>query len=84
MQRLQCQHDSGVKCMIYHACYGKIYNKIDAMYLGNSLFIVLHNQGCMQTFCKGGGRANLGYLKKRGAQLQVASGGALVDNVLKK
>ena len=28
-----------------------------------------------------GGGANLGYLKKRGAHLQAASGGALEDNV---
>ena len=33
----------------------------------------------MQKFCKEG--ANLGYLKKRGAQLQASSGGALEDNV---
>ena len=32
---------------------------------------------------RGKGEANLGYLKKRGAQLQAASGGALEDNVLK-
>ena len=32
----------------------------------------------MQKFCKGGlGKANLGYLKKRGAQLQATSGGTL-------
>ena len=30
----------------------------------------------------GGGGGNLGYLKKRGAQLQAASGGALEDNVV--
>ena len=33
----------------------------------------------MQKFCKEG--ENLGYLKKRGAQLQTALGGALEDNV---
>ena len=33
----------------------------------------------MQKFYKGG--ENLGYLKKRGAQLQAASGGALEDKV---
>ena len=33
----------------------------------------------MQKFCNG--RANLGYLKKKGVQLQAASGGALEDNV---
>ena len=38
----------------------------------------------MQKFCKGGGGGgNLGYLKKREAQLQAASGGALVNNVKK-
>ena len=35
----------------------------------------------MQKFCKGGGGANLGYLKKRGAHLQAASAGALEKNV---
>ena len=38
-------------------------------------------QGCIHKFCRGG--VNLGYLKKRGAQLQAASGGALDDNVKK-
>ena len=41
----------------------------------------------MQKFCKGeeGGRGGgeLGIFKKRGAQLQAASGGALEDNVKK-
>ena len=45
------------------------------------LFDIKH-QGCMQKFCKGGGGgANLGYLKKQGAQLQAASGGTLEYNV---
>ena len=37
----------------------------------------------MQKFCKGGEGANLEYLKKRGSQLQAASGGALENNVKK-
>ena len=43
---------------------------------------LIDGQGCMQKFCNGGGR-NLGYLKKRGAQLQLqaVSEGALEDNV---
>ena len=36
----------------------------------------------MQQGGGGGGGANLGYFKKRGAQLQAALGGALGDNVV--
>ena len=37
--------------------------------------------GLYAEILQSGGGTNLGYLKKRGAQLQAASGGALEDNV---
>ena len=46
----------------------------------SSLPNAVHRQDCMQTFCKGGRTWGN---KKRGAQLQAASGGALEDYVKK-
>ena len=48
-----------------------------------TLELLIMPRAVCRNFAKLGGGVNLGYLKKRGAQLQAASGGALEDNVKK-